>query len=304
MKHLLITAAGIGLLLHDAAQARIETIVIPKDGAPLRIYVDMVGQNDVRYFETDTTTTTSTMPIASAERFFFPEPPGFTAAMGHFRARDYQAALAGFSKVAEEFKAVRRLGNNPSTRALYFEIECLRLLGEYSKMSQKLGTFNKSGLVRENELRQLELNLMWDAVGREAWEQLVHLVNQRAGTTMPGGQIAQVAYCRGLVHESKEEIDDALVAYNEAMIADAAASEVVARMAALNILRILDSDPLVHTAREAWGTKNEMKNSPGYSKLLEAGAVARLFVDFVGAGAPLPESFKDYVKYEEKETAQ
>lgn len=300
MKSLLIIAAGIGLLL-QAAQARIETIVIPKEGAPLRIYVDMVGQNDIRYFEDDTTTVTKTISISSVERFFFPEPPGFTTAMGHFRARDYQTALAGFSKVAADYQAVRRLTNNPSTRALYFEIECLRLLGEYSKMSQKLGTFNKSGLVRENELRQLELNLMWDAVGREAWEQLVHLVNQRAGTTMPGGQIAQVAYCRGLVHESKEELDDALVAYNEAMIADAAASEVVARMAALNILRILDADPLVQTAREAWGTEDEMKNSPGYTKLLEAGAVARLFVDFVGAGAPLPDPFKDYVKYEEKE---
>jgi tetratricopeptide (TPR) repeat protein len=168
-------------------------------------------------------------------------------------------------------------------------------------MSGLLGAFNKNGLTRENEIRQLELNLMWDAVGRKAWEQLAHLVEQRADARMPGDQLAQVAYCRGLVLEQKGEVDEALSAYNEAIVADAAASEVVARMAAISILTLIDSDPLVKTAREAWGTEDEMKNSPGYSKLLEAGAMARLFEDFVGAGTPLPDKFRDYMKYEVKE---
>jgi tetratricopeptide (TPR) repeat protein len=312
MKRLLIPAVGIFILAGQAdAQSgssaspspRIETIMIPKkEGNPIRIFIDLVGEKEIRYFENANTTATSTIPIADAKQFFFPEPQAFSTAMGQFRARDYKAALAGFSKVAEEFKGVRRLPNNPSTRAQYFEIECLRLLGDYNKMSGMLGAFNKSGLTRENELRQLELNLMWDAVGRKAWEQLAHLVDQRSDARMPGNQIAQVAYCRGLVLEQKGEIDEALSAYNEAIVADAAASEVVARMAAINILTLIDSDPLVKTAREAWGTEDEMKNSPGHSKLLEAGAVARLFEDFVGAGAPLPDKFRDYVKYEAKES--
>jgi len=305
MKRLLIIAAAICLIFQPAVlDARIEVIVIPKEGNPMRIFVDLVGGNDIRYFENPQTTATNTMSIASVKSFFFPEPAGFATAMGQFRARDYKSALAGFSKVGADFQAVRRLPGNPSTRALFFEIECLRLLGDYAKMSEKLGVFNKNGLTRENELRQLELNLMWDAVGRKAWDQLVHLVNQREGVRMPGYQLAQVAYCRGLVHEHNGEIDEALSAYNEAMVADAAASEVVARMAALNILTLIDADPQVKVAREAWGTEDEMKNSPGYSRLLEAGAVARLFEDFIGAGVALPDKFQDYVRYESKDPVQ
>ena len=308
MKRLLISAVGLIVFAGQAfsqsatPSPRVEAIMIPKkDEKPVRVFIDLVGEKDVRYFDSPTTTATNTIPIADVKQFFFPESTAFSTAMGQFRARDYKAALSGFSKVAEEFKSVRRLANNPSTRAQFFEIECHRLLGDYTKMSGLLGAFNKNGLTRENEIRQLELNLMWDAVGRKAWEQLAHLVDQRADARMPGDQLAQVAYCRGLVLEQKGEVDEALSAYNEAIVADAAASEVVARMAAISILTLIDSDPLVKTAREAWGTEDEMKNSPGYAKLLEAGAMARLFEEFVGAGAPLPDKFRDYVKYEVKE---
>ena len=303
MKRFFITAASsLLLVMHagvvSAQQTRIEAIVVPNEGNPQRIWINEVTRTGVRYYATETTTALGDFALSQARAIFFPEPSALSTAIQQFRGREYRTAMQGFARVAADYQAVRPLANNPSTRAAYFEIECLRLLGEYEQMSEKLGALNQSSLTRENELRQLELNLLWEAVGRGAWDRLEGLVNERTGTRMPGNQRAQVAYCAGVVHEQKGETEEAMIAYNEAMIVDAAASEVVARMAAVGILRILDSDSEVRAARDAWGTENQRPNSDGHAKLLEAGAVARIYDSFVGAGAPLPDAYKPYLEYQ------
>jgi len=300
MKRFLIVAASALLIMQPggvAAQTRIEAILVPNEGGPIRVWITSVGTTGIRYYQTAQTTSVSELALSQARTIFFPESQSFVGAMQQFRGRDYRAAAGSFAKVAAEFEIVRPLPNNPSSRAAFFEIECYRLLGDYTKMSEKMGAFNKSGISRENELRQLDLNLMWEAVGRKAWDRLENLVREHANTRMPGNQRAQVAYCTGLVHENKGEIKEAIAAYNEAMIVDAAASEVVARMAALAILGIHHADPDVKAARDAWGSDDLKPSSPGYAKLLEAGAVARIYETFIGAGAPLPDQFKAYLDY-------
>jgi len=305
MKRLLLTAASAWFVMQPMfanAQARIEAILIPNEGNPVRIFINFVGPSSIRFYRDTQTTALNEFQLNQAKTIFFPESRAFSEAMQKFRGRDYRAAADAFAKVAEEFRPVHLLPGNPHTRAAYFEMESLRLLGDYAKMAEKLGGIHKSGLSRENEIRQLELNLMWDAIGREAWDQLGHLVDRHAGTRMPANQRAQVAYCMGLVHEKRGETSQAIDAYNEAMIVDAAASEVVARMAALAVLRILDADPDVKVAREMWGSEDFKTSAPGYSRLLEAGAMARIFDEFVGAGTPLPDQFKPYLEYKAPES--
>lgn len=304
MKRFLITASCALLILQSGdvlAQTRIEAIVVPKEGGPVRVWINTVGPTGFRYYETAQTTTLSDLALSQTRTIFFTEPQLFGDSMQQFRARDYRSAADGFARVAAEFEVVRSLPNNPSSRASYFEIESLRLLGEYGKMSEKLRDLNRSGISRENELRQLELNMMWDAIGREAWDQLGNLVEQHSSSDLPGNQRAQVAYCMGVVHEKKGENKEAIESYNEAMLVDAAASEVVARMAALAILRIHDADPDVKAAREMWGTENIKTSSPGYAKLIEAGAVARMFEAFIGAGVSLPDEYAAYLEYKAAE---
>ncbi len=303
MRHLFTAtaAAAVFLALHAgeaaAQQTRINAILIPHEGNPSRIWINEATETQVRYYDTEVTTALSNIPRSQVRSVFFEEPTSLSTAIQQFRGRDYQTAMQGFSRVAAEYRPVRALPGNPSTRAAFFEIECLRLLGEYGRMSEKLGEINKSGLIRENELRQLELNLMWEAVGSEAWDRLERLVRQRADSDMPGNQRAQVAYCAGLVHHQKGETREAIDAYNEAMIVDAGASEVVARLAVTGILRIFDEDPEVQEAREAWGTENERPDSDGHVRLLEAGAVARIYETFIGAEFPLPDAYMPYLEY-------
>jgi len=303
MKRLLITTASALFLIHgsqafaQANQPRIEAILVPNQGNPVRVWINEVGNDGFRYYNTPQTAMLSGFAFRDVRSIFFSDPPRFIQAMQQFRGRDYMAAMENFAKVAEEFHPVRTIKNNPASRAKFFEIECLRLLGEYQKMSEKMASLNKSTLARENELRQLELNLMWEAVGSQAWDRLESLVREHANTRMPGNQRAQIAYCTGLVHENKGEMAEAIVAYNEAIVVDGGASEVVARMAALAILNILDADPQVQTTRQAWGTDDLQPNTPGYTKLMEAGAMARLFEAFLGAGVALPDKFRPYLEY-------
>jgi len=302
MKRFFIIAASALHIMHPGqadAQDRIEAIVVPNEGGPMRVWIHQVSPTGLRYYDTAQTTATSELGMNQFRTVFFPEAPSFREAMQKFYSRDYAEAAKSFASVATEFQVVRRLPNNPSSRAAFFEMECLRLLGEYKKMSEKLGSFNKRSITRENELRQLELNLMWEAVGSEAWDRLESLTNQHAQSRMPTNQRAQVAYCKGLVLRNKGETKAAIDAYNEAMIIDAAASEVVARMAALEILRIHDADPEVQAAREMWERGDLKPSSPDYARLLAVGAVARIFEDFVGAGRQLPDPFKVYLEYKE-----
>lgn len=302
-RYIIIFASALLIMQPESAdaQTKIEAIAVPNDGRPLRVWINQVGTAGFRYYADARTTALSELALNQVKTIFFPESQSFGTAMQHFRGRDYRASADAFAAVATEFQVVRPLPNNPSSRAAYFEIESLRMLGEYAEMSEKLGAFNRSGISRENELRQLELNLMWEAVGREAWDQLGHLVEQHSRTRMPGNQRAQVAYCQGLVLENKGETKAAIDAYNEAMIVDAAASEIIARNAALAILRIHDADPDVKVARDFWGSEDFKASVPGYAKLLEAGAVARIFEEFVGAGSPLPDQFKAYLEYKATE---
>jgi len=302
MKRFFIIAVSTMLSMHPGqadAQARIEAIVVTNEGNPVLLWIHEATPAGFSYYENLQTTALSELRTNQFRTVVFPESQAFREAMLKFHGRDYREAAKRFNSVATEFQAVRPLPNNPSTRAAFFELECLRLLGEYKKMSEKIGDINKAAITRENELRQLELNLMWEAVGSEAWDRLESLANEHAQSRMPANQRAQVAYCTGLVLENKGETKAAIDAYNEAMIIDAAASEVVARMAALGILRIYDADPDVQAARERWGTSDLKPSSPGHAKLLEAGAVARIFEDFVGAGTPLPDPFKVYLEYKE-----
>src|SRR5690606_10216127 len=132
-------------------------------------------------------------------------------------------------------------------------------------------------LVREHQLRQLEIYIFWDAVRTQNWERVDSLAKEREAERLPGYQRAQIAYCHGLALEALGRPTEALDAFNTAMIADAGASEEIARQAALGALRVYAADDAVKQAIRAWGKPDENMNAPGRTRLLEAGALARLF---------------------------
>jgi hypothetical protein len=84
------------------------------------------------------------------------------------------------------------------------------------------------------------------------------------------------------------------------MTAETGASEDLTRTATLNSLRLYKKDTDVQTAIKLWGTPDEVPGSTGHQRLLEAAALAELYQLSLGGGTPLPDEFKDLLKYVKK----
>jgi len=235
--------------------------------------------------------------IPDGGTLYVPEPAEYAAAMNLYQARKYTEAKAAFAAIRKQFAPIQSLKNNPASLAAFHEMECLRKTGDLDGLAAALQGFSKDALTDGNQLRQIELYLLWDAVRTKSWEIVDRLAGERAKTRLPGDQRSQVAWCRGLALEGLNRPREALDFYQTALTADAGASEEIARQAALRILAIHKEDPAVQAAMKAWGTAGEDKTSQGRTDLLEAAAVADLYQRTVGAGVPLPSGFTGFLKY-------
>jgi len=216
-----------------------------------------------------------------------PATPLFIAALDLYHSRKYQDAKAAFAEIKSRAKADRQI-------AAFYEMECHRKLGDLSALAQALRTFTKNSSLGSCRLRQLEINALWEALRTESWNALDQLAQARLHQRLPGDQRAQVAYCQGLALEKLGRPLEALDAYNIAMTADVGTSEECARQAALGVLRIHRADPEV---QELLIGPEANRESPGSLRFKEAAAVAALFELTLGAGIPLPEEFKDFLKH-------
>ncbi len=224
------------------------------------------------------------------------EPRELAVAMDLYQDRKYAEAKSKFIEVKERFKADNAAENNPSSLAAFYETECLRKLGDLEGLADARRKFVTPPLTRAWQLRQLEIDELWEAVRTKNWARVETLAKERTATCLPGDQRAQVAYCHGLALEALGRPTEALLAFNIAMTADAGASEEIARQAALHILGIHQADPEVQAALKLRGTKDEDKASNGSKNLTEAAAVAELFQLSLGGGTPLPAGFAKFLQ--------
>ena len=234
-------------------------------------------------------------PLAAAEPDLtgspLPTTPAFTAAMDLYQGRKYQQAMAAFVKIKSRAKPERET----AIFAAFYEMECQRKLGDLTGMANALLTFQKDPILGSHRIRQLEINTLWDAVRAKSWDRVAALATQRLHQLLPGDQRAQVAYCHGQALENLGRLSEALDAYHIAMTADGGASEEITREAALGVLRIQRADPEVQAALT--GPAAASRESRGFPRVKEAAAIAFLFEFTLGAGMPLPQEFKDFLKH-------
>jgi tetratricopeptide (TPR) repeat protein len=284
------------------AQAPFQTpaLLIEEDGAFKKVWLVAATKNSIRYRETEVAVDTVDGKTADFSAIYLFEPREFALAMDLFQARKYAEAKEKFIAIKERYKPLMAMENSHAALAAFYEMECLRKLGDLEGLSAALQKFIKDPLTRETHLRQIELYVLWDALRTKSWDRLDILAKERAATRLPGDQRAQVAYLHGLALEGLDRPEDALFAYSTAMTADAGASEEIARQATLRVLAIHKANPEVQNAIKVWGTSDENKNSKGYSDLLEAAGVAELFELSLGSGTPLPAEYKTFLKYKAK----
>ncbi len=280
--------------------AQAAALLVEPGGAFFKAWLVAATKTSIRYKESEISTDTKDGRISDYSAIYIYDPAEYSAALDLYQARKYDEAKKQFAAIRERYKPIAPLPNSPAALASFYEMECMRKLGDLEGLSAALGRFIKDPLTRDSQLRQLELYVLWDAVRTKSWQRLDILAKEWSAKRLPGEQVAQVAYCHGLALEGLNKPEEALIAYSTAMTADTGASEEIARQSALRVLAIHKANPEVQNAIKVWGTENENKNSKGYSDLLEAAAVASLFELTLGSGTPLPSDYKTFLKYKPK----
>jgi tetratricopeptide (TPR) repeat protein len=276
-------------------------LLISKASGTKGVWLVAATEKAIRYREAAAAPETVDAKVADFDSIFILEPQEFTDALTLFNGRKYSEAKAKFAEVKERHKPLYPLTNSHAALAAFYELECLRKLGDLDALATGLQSFNKAPLTRGTQLRQIELYLLWDAVRTKSWDSLEKMVRERATAPLSADHRAQVAYCHGLALEGlQKDPQEALMAYQTALTADSGASEDVARQAALRIMSILNADEQVRKAIREWGTPAEKKNSPGSAMLAEAAAVATLYEMTLGAGKPLSSEFSALRKFHVK----
>jgi tetratricopeptide (TPR) repeat protein len=280
----------------NQAPAQVAAVLFTEDGSQPAWIVE-ASKTAIRYRETEVAVDTQIANRADIKHIYLYEPRDLAAAMELYQARKYEEAKAAFAAVKERYKPLAALDDSPGVIAAFYEMESLRKLGDLEGLEKALQKFDKRQLTSDHQQRQVDLYVMWRVVQSKNWQSVDNIAKERARTRLPGDQRAQVAYCHGLALEALERPAEAVNAFQTALVADAGASEEIAREAALRILTILNEDPDVQRAIRDWGSKDENKNAPGRAKLLEASSLALLFEKTLGGGSPLPDKLKGLKKY-------
>ena len=259
---------------------------------PTTVYYDIApdGGGDLKQIKRD--------ELATLHLF---ESKDYLEALDLYQGRKYDQAKEAFAKVAEKFKPIAALPNNPATMAGFYEMECMRKLGDLEGLRKALQTYDKGSLTMKVPQQQLEVYVLWDAVRAKTWQLAEKLGNELKTKKFPGSLRAQIAYCLGLASEGlKKPQGEALLAYQTAITADAGASEVIAHDACLRILEILNADADLKDAKNAFDASKGEDMIKGYTKLIEAAGVASMYEMGLGNGKPLPDKFQYLLKYKLK----
>jgi hypothetical protein len=282
-----------------AQEYQAEAVLSKPEGDNFRAWIIAGTKTAIRYRTSKVSTDTTDAKIIDFATIHLMDPPEFSAAVDLFEGRKYKEAQEKFAAFKETAKPIAGMKDNHHTLSAFYELECMRKLGDYEGLQKALQSFIKEPLTRDYQLRQLDLYVMWDAVRTKSWDRLVIIASERDDEGLPGDQRAQVAYCKGLALENLNRPVEALIEYGIAVTADSGASELITQEAALNAVGIYFKDEEVQTAIRNWGTEDENKNAPGYTRLLEAAALAKLYEKYLTVGKPLTDDYKKFLKYGE-----
>jgi hypothetical protein len=228
-------------------------------------------------------------------------PEEYSKAMDLYENGKFKEAQEEFKKYKEASKSLAQFPNNFHTLSAYYEMECMRNLGDYQGLFTALQSFIKKPLVRDDHNRQLDLYVMWDAFRAEDWNRVVIIAAEMDEVELADYQRVQVAYCYGVGLHKLTRDREALIQYAIAMTVDAGGSRPLAQQSAINSLQIYYDDAEVQLAMKNWKTEDENKSSVGYLRLLAANKLAKVYVKMIRSDVTMPADYKKFLKFSAKD---
>lgn len=303
MKAAVFSALAAVLVAVPAAHAQRfqqEAMLMMSEADFVRVWIADATSTQIGYYDTERGVDSKAMPIGKPQAIWLMEPPEYNEAMELYQGRKYAEAREKFAVVRGKFSKLVELPDNHSALAAFFEMECLRKLGDLDGLKAAQDKFlpvDRQSLTRKHQLDQIELYTLWEAVRVKEWSRLVLLAREWLEKDIPGYQRAQVGYCLGLALEGEEMPIEAINAYNIGMTADTGASERITGESARNAMRLYLDDDSVRLAIKLHGTPDEDPQSAGALRLIEGASLASLYKVTLGGGEPLSEAGKKLIEY-------
>src|SRR5690606_32165705 len=146
MKPYLIASIAAALVMPAAAQQaafQADAVLADQDGSNLRIWIIAATKASIRYRDSEFATTTKDLKLAPSVSVYLFEPPDYSAAIDLYQARKYKEALGKFTLLKNRYKPVEALPGNHSTLAAFYEMECLRKLGDLEGLAKAVEAFSR-----------------------------------------------------------------------------------------------------------------------------------------------------------------
>ncbi len=302
----LLTASFTFLALGEAAFAQNEPVEPPilviRGDAAVKAFAVNATTKSIRFKEKKNSVNYIDKSLSQVS-VYFKEPKEFAEALLLYKSRNYGEARAQFAACSKRYKKFDEVPGNYSTLAKFYEMECARKMNDLVALGNMMEKFIATPLLNKDHQLQLEVNgIFWEAVQNKSWERLLSVANDPKWfeRKLPGGIRTQVAYCTGLSYEGTQDPVKALTAYNTAFTADFAASEIIAKKAALACFRILKNHEDTKLAISLQGSDDYNEQLPGVFFLKEGGALLTLWEKSLGGGEKVPteylQTFKKYSK--------
>lgn len=272
--------------------------IVKTNGEDLPAYVIKADDKVVQWKYTPDSSGVNTMQIAELKSIKFDDPDEWGDALGPFNAGDYEKAARLFGEIADKYKDIMILKGNPASKAKYLQIECIRQLGQYSKLGELL-TEETLGLLNKSLDKQLEFQLAidtaWAASSAGKWDIVNQLIAQHVLAKEVGegerrlpefrkelaqSQAVQLIYMRALSAEANGNKEGALDDFYRTFTLGFGNEPRLSGKAMLKALAILVENPELENER---------------AKLKEVHALATLYKDGFGMGE-IPAEYLEYAK--------
>ena len=279
-----------------SAQTLAPAYVFDRDGEIETVFVEAASEKTVRYRRSERSTNRIDTRLNSITIKFL-KPKEFAIAEALYENGRFEDALAEFTKTREKYEFSEDVPGNYSTLAGFYEMECARKLGNYTKLAELRRQFQPEPLLLESDKEKYRIGECYEAVEAKSWSRLTNLAKGWVDKKLSPPLRAEVSYLLGLGYKGEEKYEDALVELNRAIVSNAGSDLVQTKNAVIACFEIFETYPIVVEARRVHGTPAEEPNSPGNALLGEAAALVTVWEQAHTNGEKLPSKYREYLKY-------
>lgn len=192
-------------------------------------------------------------PRSTVVRLTFKEPEGWAEAETARRNGNYEEAEKLYATIAVDFRALGALENNYGSLARLSQLECLRNMGAYAKLSKTIPQLKKTGLSPKLHA-QADLYVGWAALTDlstpKRIENLELMIKGYREKELLPNQLAQAFFLSAVAHEKRGDASRALTDYHRAFTLDYGEDRALAKKAMSAALVLYAAEHRLHKDRQ------------------------------------------------------